>query len=52
MASWNSEQELFALMKETLYTPVVGEILDAMGCVHQFLPPELRPMNEGMTLAG
>ncbi len=52
MASWNSEQELFALMKETLYTPVVGDILDAMGCVHQFLPPELRPMKEGMKLAG
>ncbi len=52
MASWNSEQELFALMKEALYTPVVGDILDAMGCVHQFLPPELRPMKEGMKLAG
>lgn len=52
MANWNSEQELFALMKEKLYTPVVGDILDAMGYVHQFLPPEIRPMREDMKLAG
>ncbi|MGE4275611.1 MAG: RraA family protein [Lawsonibacter sp.] len=52
MASWNSEGELFALMKEKLYTPVVGDILDAMGYVHQFLPPEIHPMNQDMKLAG
>lgn len=52
MASWNSEQELFALMKEKLYTPVVGDILDGMGYVHQFLPHEIHPMREEMKLAG
>ncbi|XOQ43708.1 MAG: Putative 4-hydroxy-4-methyl-2-oxoglutarate aldolase [Clostridium sp.] len=52
MANWNSESELFALMKEKLYTPVVGDILDGMGYVHQFLPPEIRPMKENMKLAG
>ena len=34
---WSSDRELFALMKEKLYTPVVGDILDAMGYYHQFL---------------
>ena len=28
MKSWNNEDEMFELMKEKLYTPVVGDILD------------------------
>ena len=31
MAQWNDDKELFDLMKEKLYTPVEGEILDQMG---------------------
>ena len=31
MASWKNDTEMFELMKEKLYTPVVGDILDAMG---------------------
>lgn len=31
MAAWNNENEMFELMKEKLYTPVVGDILDQMG---------------------
>ena len=27
MAMWHSDTEMFALMKEKLYTPVVGDIL-------------------------
>lgn len=52
MASWNNEDEMFALMKQKLYTPVVGDILDTMGYTHQFLPPEIRPMREQMKVAG
>ncbi len=52
MNVWNNDSELFALMKEKLYTPVVGDILDAMGYAHQFLPPELHPLREDMKLAG
>ena len=44
--------ELFSLMKEKLYTPVVGDILDGMGYYHQFLPPEIRPMTNDMKIAG
>ena len=36
MAAWNNENEMFELMKEKLYTPVVGDILDQMGYKHQF----------------
>ena len=28
MAQWKNDEEMFALMKEKLYTPVVGDILD------------------------
>ena len=49
---WNSDRELFALMKEKLYTPVVGDILDAMGYYHQFLRQAIRPLRDDMKLAG
>lgn len=41
---WQNEQEMFALMREKLYTPVVGDILDQMGFTHQFLPAAVRPL--------
>lgn len=49
---WNNDPELFGMMKKSLYTPVVGDILDAMGRYHQFLPQEIRPLQDGMKLAG
>ena len=52
MTQRQNEAQLFSLMKKRLYTPVVGDILDAMGYTHQFLPPELRPLREEMKLAG
>ncbi len=52
MAIWKNEAEMFALMKDRLYTPVVGDILDGMGYYHQFLPQEIRPLREDMKLAG
>ncbi|MCR5346691.1 MAG: RraA family protein [Fretibacterium sp.] len=44
MALWQNDEEMFALMKERLYTPVVGDILDQMGYRHQFLPAPIRPL--------
>ncbi len=52
MREWNTEAEMFELMKAKLYTPVVGDILDVMGYTHQFLPQAIRPIKEGMKLAG
>ena len=52
MKLWNNESEKFALMKEKLYTPVVGDILDNMGYYHQFLPQDIRPLREDMKVAG
>lgn len=44
MPMWRNDEEMFRLMKEKLYTPVVGDILDQMGYKHQFLPAEIRPL--------
>ena len=44
MALWKDDNELFGLIREKLYTPVVGDILDQMGYNHQFLPMSIRPL--------
>lgn len=52
MVELKSDSEIFEMMRNKLYTAVVGDIMDQMGLLHQFLPPEIRPMNENMVLAG
>ena len=52
MLQWNSDNELFSIMKEVLYTAVLGDILDQKGYRHQFLPPEIRPLDSKMVMAG
>ncbi|MDP9174262.1 MAG: RraA family protein [Planctomycetota bacterium] len=49
---WNSDTELFELMKSVLYTPVVGDILDTLGRYHQFLPQPIQPLREEMIVVG
>lgn len=46
------DQLLYEQIKSTLYTPVVGDILDAMGYAHQFLPQAIQPAKEEMKLVG
>jgi 4-hydroxy-4-methyl-2-oxoglutarate aldolase len=48
----STDDALFAAIRETLYTPVVGDILDAAGFWHQFLPAAVRPLRENMQLVG
>ena len=50
--SWNSDQELFSLMRKDLFTAVVGDIMDRMTLYHHFLPPEIRPLDEAMVVVG
>src|SRR4051794_20926338 len=49
---WADDSELFKLIKDVLYTPVVGDILDDLGFSHQFLPQPIQPLREDMKLAG
>jgi 4-hydroxy-4-methyl-2-oxoglutarate aldolase len=46
------DAQLFALIRESLYTPVMGDILDSLGFHHQFLHPALQPMKEEMVVVG
>lgn len=49
---WNNDNELFALMKAQLNSAVIGDILDKMGYVHQFLPWRILPIQNHMVVAG
>lgn len=42
----------FELVASTLYTPVIGDILDTLGFQHQFLPAAVTPIVPTMTLVG
>ncbi|MDA0747603.1 MAG: RraA family protein [bacterium] len=52
MADWKDDGELFALMKRELFTAVVGDVMDQMGLIRQFLPPELQPLRDDLVVAG
>jgi len=47
-----TDNDIFELFRAELYTPVVGDILDTLGLVHQFLPPPIQPMLTSMKLVG
>ncbi len=49
---WQSDEELFRIVKKELFTCVVGDVMDKMGLQHQFLPPQVRPLHPDMVLIG
>lgn len=49
---WHDDHELFALMRQRLFPAVVGDILDTMGCLKQFLTPTIRPLRSDMVVIG
>jgi len=52
MSTWNTDSELFALAKQKLFPALVGDILDKLGFLHQFLPQPLKPINPMMVVIG
>lgn len=52
MQLWKSDDELFATVQSELFTCVVGDVLDKMNLVHQYLPPQIRPLRQDMILVG
>jgi 4-hydroxy-4-methyl-2-oxoglutarate aldolase len=52
MTMFQDDAELFAAMRNRLFTAVVGDILDTMGLQHQFLPPKIRAMRDDMVAIG
>ncbi|WP_137844804.1 RraA family protein [Microbacterium sp. 2FI] len=47
-----TDADLFELINTKLYTAVIGDILDKLSRVHQFLPPQIRPLTPSMRVAG
>jgi regulator of RNase E activity RraA len=52
MAIWTTDDELYALVEEELFTCVVGDVMDKLHLYHQFLPPQIRPIQPNVTLIG
>jgi hypothetical protein len=50
--TWQNDNELFAMMREQLFPAVVGDILDTMGLLHQFLSPQIKGLRADMVVAG
>jgi regulator of RNase E activity RraA len=48
----DSDDELFRLARRHLYTAVVGDIMDKLGLVHQFLSPRIQPIRQDMVVVG
>lgn len=49
---WTTDDELFELVRTSLFSAVVGDVMDQAGLLRQFLPPEIRPILPGMRLVG
>lgn len=43
---------VFTLLREKLFSCVIGDVLDSLGRFHQILPPHLRPMTPEMVVVG
>lgn len=52
MTEWTNDDELFAIIRKELYTAVVGDIMDKLGYLRQFLPPEIQPLRSDMFVVG
>ncbi len=47
-----TDAELFATIRDRLFTAVIGDVMDAAGLRRQFLPPEIRPIVPDMVVVG
>jgi 4-hydroxy-4-methyl-2-oxoglutarate aldolase len=46
------EAAFFNLMKAELYSPVLGDVLDRLGYIHQILPQPIQPLATDMVIVG
>ncbi|UII74750.1 RraA family protein [Flagellimonas sp. HMM57] len=49
---WNNDKELFQIAKEELFVALVGDVLDTLGYQQQFLPPNIKPINDDFVVIG
>jgi regulator of RNase E activity RraA len=51
-ALWTTDDALYSLARQELFTAVVGDIMDQLGLHHQFLPPQIAPLHPDMVVIG
>ena len=49
---WDNDKSLFSLAKEELFTALIGDVLDKLGYMHQFLPQYVKPLTDDMVVIG
>jgi len=49
---WKTDNKLFGLIRKELNTAVIGDIMDKLGYVNQFLPPRIQPLADHMKIVG
>ena len=52
MKLWKDDAELFSIAKKELFPALVGDILDKMGYIHQFVSPHIKPLRSDMVVVG
>ena len=52
MKLWNTENELFTMAQRELCTCVVGDVMDKLQLLRQFLPPQIQPLRQDMVVIG
>jgi regulator of RNase E activity RraA len=50
--AWTTDEELFDLCRRELFTAVVGDVMDKLGLLRQFLPPRIQPLHPDQFLIG
>jgi len=52
MGTWKDDVALFAEAERELFTCAIGDVMDKLGLLHQFLPPQIRPLNPETIMIG
>ncbi len=52
MKLWNDDEQLFVIARKELFTALVGDVLDKMEFLHQFLPQPVKPLRSEMVVIG
>lgn len=52
MPLWNNDNDLFAIARSELFPALVGDALDKLGRLNQFLPPFIKPLRRDMKVIG
>jgi regulator of RNase E activity RraA len=52
MKHLQSDEELFSAVRKELFSALVGDAMDKVGYLHQFLPPYLKPLRDDMMVVG